>query len=586
VINLNTTLDITAVLSNYNGFNISCNNVNNGFIHVTVEGHIGNLNYTLLPGNLTDANPQTTNILEFDNLSAGDYTLTIADSNCDNGITFNYTLTQPAPLTAQAILVSDPVLCNGDTETYQISASGGVAPYAGTGNYTFASGVNNVTITDANGCSTTVSVLVDEPQPLEANAAVISPISCANSTATVAVQATGGTAPYTGTGIFDVSPGTFNYTVTDANGCNVIGSIEITAPLPLDFEILSVNNPGCDSNWDFNDGSICIAVSGGNNPMPVGGNWVSLGGGFWCLDNLTAGDYTVSVTDSNGCAAPRIETVTLTAPPALVANVNTQVITNCDTGTAQQVNQLIIAGGVPPYQINWSGGNACEVPDDLCMLTSLNGTYFVSIQDQFSIQNNCAPLVLQVNVNLPQPGRGTFSYSAQGNTACSLIAVNTPIAFTQELSGDVIRTEWDFGDGAPPAINIANPVYAYNTPGSYNVTLTITDALGCTNTFTNTVEVGKGYELILPTAFTPNGDGLNDTIRPVALCMQQISMQIFDSWGALLYQEMAEGDVLIGWNGLIKGKNRAENGNYLMVVSALTETGERLKRQITVTLID
>jgi large repetitive protein len=586
VVNLNTTLEITRVLSNYSGFNVSCNGANNGFIHVTVAGNIGNLNYNLSPGNVTDSNPATPNVLEFDNLTAGTYTLTVADSNCPSGVTLNYVLTAPEVLSASAILISDPISCNGDAETYQINATGGVAPYQGTGVYNFSAGTHNVTVTDANGCETTVGIVVDEPAPLQVNAVILNGILCAGDTATVAVEATGGTAPYTGTGVFSLQAGTFNYTVTDANGCADTGSIEIVEPQPINFNIVSVNQPDCDDNWNFSNGSICISVTGDNNPVPVGNNWVSLGGGFWCLENLTAGDYNIAVTNDNNCAAVTIDTVTLDAPPPLMATINTQIDSDCDNNTVRQINTLNISGGLPPYQVTWSNGSACDSPSDLCMTTTVNGTYFVDIHDQYSLQNNCAPYTLQLEVNLPVPGSGSFDYSVDANLGCDLIAVGTPVSFNQNLSGDVITVSWDFGDGSPPVVNVDHPVYVYNTEGTYTVTLSTTDALGCTRTFSDVVEVGAGYELILPTAFTPNGDGLNDTIRPLGLCLSSLSMQIYDSWGALLYSETNQGNWLEGWNGRLKDTNIAENGNYVMIVNAVTQTGLTIKRQITVTLIN
>lgn len=586
IVNLNTTLEITPVLSNYSGYNISCNGSNNGFIHVMVTGNIGNLNYNLTPGNVTDSNLETSNILEFNNLTADNYTLTLTDSNCPDGITLNYVLTQPPVLSASAILISKPITCNGDFETYEIKATGGVAPYSGTGVYNLSEGTHTILVTDANGCETTVGIVVDQPAPIQVNAAVLSSMSCSGDTARVTVQATGGTPPYTGTGVFNVQAGTFNYTVTDANGCAELGSMLILEPQPINFNIISTSNPNCEGNWNFNNGSICIRITGDNNPVPIGNNWVSLGGGFWCLENLTAGDYTIAVTNDNNCAAPRIETVTLNAPPALMANINVQIEADCESNTVQQINTLNISGGLPPYRVTWSNGSPCDTPSDLCMTTDVNGVYFVEIHDEYSLQNNCPPYTLQLDVNLPSQGGGNFDYSVNADLGCELIAVGTPISFNQNLSGDVLSFSWDFGDGTLPVVDVYNPVYAYNTAGNYTVSLSTTDALGCMSTFSDTVEVGLGYQLILPTAFTPNGDGLNDAIRPLGLCLSNLTMEIYDSWGSLLYREATKGDWLQGWNGLIKDKNKAENGNYVMIVNATTQTGVNIKRQITITLIN
>ena len=86
----------------------------------------------------------------------------------------------------------------------------------------------------------------------------------------------------------------------------------------------------------------------------------------------------------------------------------------------------------------------------------------------------------------------------------------------------------------------------------------------------------------MPNAFTPNGDGINDTIRPIFKCIDKMEMSIYDTWGSLLYFE--EGLSLIGWDGTIDGK-QAENGNYIIVVRATTFAGKELTINGPVTLI-
>ena len=166
--------------------------------------------------------------MEFDNLPSGDYTLTITDSNCPYDIVRNYTLTEPLLLLGAATLISDPIDCNGGTETYSITASGGVPPYTGTGNYTLAAGVHTIVVADSNGCTSTQVITVTEPTELQIQASVTSPILCFGGTAQVTVTATGGTPAYTGTGIFTVTAGNYIYFVYDANGCSKSISISIS----------------------------------------------------------------------------------------------------------------------------------------------------------------------------------------------------------------------------------------------------------------------------------------------------------------------------------------------------------------------
>ena len=84
-------------------------------------------------------------------------------------------------------------------------------------------------------------------------------------------------------------------------------------------------------------------------------------------------------------------------------------------------------------------------------------------------------------------------------------------------------------------------------------------------------------------AFTPNSDGINDTIRPWYKCMSNIEISIYDTWGSLLYVETSDGE-LTGWDGTINGKE-AENGNYIIVVRAITLFGESIELNGPVALI-
>ena len=93
----------------------------------------------------------------------------------------------------------------------------------------------------------------------------------------------------------------------------------------------------------------------------------------------------------------------------------------------------------------------------------------------------------------------------------------------------------------------------------------------------------KGYDLILPNTFTPNGDDINDTIRPWYKCLTFIEMSIYDTFGSLLYIESGTGE-LTGWDGLINGKP-AENGNYILVVRAVSISGKNIEINGPVTLV-
>jgi large repetitive protein len=577
-------ITVTENISNYNGYEISCLGANDGFMDISVSGGSGSFTYNLSPGGILDSDLNTQNVLEFRNLKAGTYTLTITDDNCPNNITLEYDLKEPSQLTSLSSLVSGPALCFGDTVTYNVSASGGTAPYTGTGNYTLTVGVHSIKITDANGCETIETITVTEPDELKATAIVTNPILCNGEMGEVTVNASGGVPPYKGTGIFSVKSGDFIFTVTDANDCTYSNNIFINEPAELSFTIDSIENPTCSPDWSYSNGSICITISGGTNPFPIGNGWTSLGGGVWCLNGLSAGTHKIDVDDLNNCSTNTdSKVVVLTRPSIIDAQISSIVKEDCDNNAMIQTNYIFVTGGSPPYEISWSGGNVCNPLNPQCMETTESGTYIAYIHDQESLTNGCPPIEVGVIVDLPIIGDAAFSYSSANNSFCDLISNNEVITFNNESTGDVVNFYWDFGDGTPVLVGDMNPTHLYTTAGSYEVSLTVEyPSECCTETYTERIEITKGYQLVLPNAFTPNQDGINDTIRPLYSCMQNVQMFIYDTWGTLVYFE--EGISLAGWDGSIRN-TPAENGNYLMIVKALTFNGNKITESKSITLI-
>ena len=130
---------------------------------------------------------------------------------------------------------------------------------------------------------------------------------------------------------------------------------------------------------------------------------------------------------------------------------------------------------------------------------------------------------------------------------------NMPTEFT-DLSYDVNidQWDWDFGDGNSTTVYENNPVsHLYTMPGTYYVTLSVTDQDGCSNEITKKIEVLQEYYSYTPSIFTPNNDGLNDTFKPSLLHIDKKSytMIIFDRWGDEVFYT---NDYDNGWDGKLK----------------------------------
>jgi hypothetical protein len=135
--------------------------------------------------------------------------------------------------------------------------------------------------------------------------------------------------------------------------------VVVDEPDLIVVENIIVTEPDCNTTpaWEFNNGSICITITGGTNPFPIGPGWIDNGGGQWCLDNLSPGIYTIDVTDDNGCLPlVPVDDVVFTRPPEITVSFNDTLSIDCSNDTATQTNFIFINGGVPPYEITWSGG--------------------------------------------------------------------------------------------------------------------------------------------------------------------------------------------------------------------------------------
>jgi len=273
------------------------------------------------------------------------------------------------------------------------------------------------------------------------------------------------------------------------------------------------------------------------------------------LTSIGANNYSVTVTDARGCSV--VQSFVIKRPPALVVTLDTSSRIVCGTKEVFQVNKVNISGGTFPYTVTWSDGTVLGNGES--METKKAGSYQVTVTDKLL----CSVSIL-FNVVLPKLGDPEFDLTSFYFQTFNAYTYNDPITFTNQSTENFLSVEWDFGDGTTSTLN--NPVHTYAKSGSYDVTLYVTYIGGCLYSLTKTIYVGDSFELEIPNAFTPNGDGINDSFRPVYFGFLEIDMKVFDTWGTLIYFEKADKNMLKGWNGNINGK-AADNGNYIFQVS-------------------
>ena len=434
---------------------VTCYGSASGSVIIQATGGVSSYNYSLNGIN------NTTGV--FTNLVAGMYTAIVTDTNgCNSAVSF--TINQPGQL--QATITGNNVSCFGtNTGSAIISATGGTAPYSYSFNSnTNSSGVfNNLSagsysgiVTDAKGCSISVSVGITQPSLLTGAASTIN-VSCFGSNSGAAtITANGGTSPYSyvvngnsnSNGIFNnLSAGSFVATVTDSKGCIQSVPFTITQPAVLTGSAVVVNVI-C---FGTSTGSATISANGGTAPYTFKVNTTTNSTGFFSA--LPAGSFTATVTDSKGCTATTIFTIT---QPTQLAGSSTITNVSC-FGTNTGATTISATGGTAPYNYSLNGiNNATGIFNNLAA-----GSFTASITDAKGCQ-----VSLSVTVAQPTPLSGSSTITNVScfgtNTGSATIAANGGTApYNYSLNG------------------VNNTTGVFNNLSAGSSTVSITDAKGC-----------------------------------------------------------------------------------------------------------
>ena len=566
--------------------NILCHDDSTGKINITVTGGTAPYDYVWRDNfnNVYDRNVGNVfNDGDLSNIPAGIYDLTVTDANgCI--ATFSTELTQPEDLVID-IKKTDLNCYNSNNGTITVTPTGGVAPYSYTwsdnGNGNVRTGLKadtyTVTITDSNGCEEIRTVEIENAELFDVNP-VVTPISCFGANdGSIEMNFVGGVSPITfkwnddstaGQNRYNLSPGTYSVLITDASGCEIQRDFTIIEPQELTIAGLITDAIDCDNPAS---GSIDLQISGGNPPYTF--QW-SNGATTEDVSGLLANNYSVIVTDSKGCTSEKEFIINRQAD--LEISLETNLYAICETKEVYQKNIVSFSGGVAPYTIQWSSGIVSGNNNEI-MDTKSEGSYQVTVTDALG----CSESII-FEVSTPDIGSPEFSYDSFYLSTYGTLATNDPITFTNLSSEQYFNVFWDFGDGNTS--EEISPTHTYTKRGVYEITLTVEFILGCSYSITKSIYVGDSYEIVIPNAFTPNNDGYNDTFRPIYYGFKYLKMQIFDTWGTLIYTEESTSNELVGWGGRIGNKD-GENGNYFYQVSGNTHTEEKFSKNGAFTLI-
>ncbi|MBN8703748.1 MAG: gliding motility-associated C-terminal domain-containing protein [Bacteroidetes bacterium] len=442
----------TAITSTLSTTGATCNATATGSVSASTSGGVPTYQYNWGAGYTTSANQL--------GVTAGNYNVIIKDAN-NCTITKNYTITEPTAISST--ITGNNIICNGQTNgSATISASGSNGGFTYTwSNSTVGSSVNNlsantysVTIRDSKGCTSSKSITITQPSAITISLTT-QQAYCGQSNGSINSSVTGGNSPYTFAwsnsantqNINNVSGGAYTLVVTDAGGCTKQASATVTNSTGGTANISSSSNVSCNGG---SNGSAVASITGGTFPFSY--TW-SNNVFTQANNNLTAGTYTVTIRDANGCSSQT--SVTITQPSAISATLS--AVSSICTAANGSITTAV-SGGVPSYSFLWNNSSTNQNINSLA-----SGTYTVTVRDA----NNCTK---NFSATVNNTGAGTASIVSQSNILC--FGGNNGIA-TATITGGTSPYNYNWSNSSTS--NTINNL----TAGVY--TLTIGDANGCSS---------------------------------------------------------------------------------------------------------
>ena len=330
-----------------------------------------------------------------------------------------------------------------------------------------AAGSYICTITDARGCTNDINVTVNNSIGLSASLVTQDNVSCnGGNNGKAIVAASGGIPPYSfewstspaqnSATATDLSAGYYFCTITDAGNCTYIVSVSIKEPSPLN--LIASSTPEVCGN---NNGSASIIALGGAPPYTY--SWNESSAQTPDIYNLSAGSYSVSVTDNNGCVAKA--SINVSSKELLTLTIDTIIQAGCNGICMGSIE--VSAIGTPPYSFSWN----TSPPQTTANIAGLcPGDYILYATDA----NNCKDTTsVTISENIPY----MVSFTAEPKQGCAPLCVT----FNNTTPNTNIAT-WKFINGQVDSGSVVS--YCYTETGDYNIILAVTDSYGCSEIIT------------------------------------------------------------------------------------------------------
>lgn len=484
--------------------NVSCFGENDGLVSLNILSGTPGFTFEW-------SNQSTTSQIQ--DLPPGAYALTLTYANGICVQTFDFQIDEPLPFLLSA--TTNPAPCQGLGGDIGLTIQGGVAPlsfnWSNNAQSQNLSGVGpgsyQVTATDATGCEAVVGVDLTEPDALlSAGVSTLPACPGASNGSAVFLGASQGTPPYTllwstnesGTGISNVPAGSYQLTLSDAQGCTVLEQLQVAEFVAPELQS-SVSNVTC---FGENNGAVSVQITGGSPGFAF--EWSNAANSPG-IDQLAPGNYSLTLRFADGRCAESYD-FQVTEPPLL--SIESALVTpvRCFGDQNGAIN-LDVSGGVAPYQFLWNGNPDTE---DLSALPA--GDYTLLLTDD----NGC---LLQAQFSVSQPAVLTLDAVVHADTCQSASG-----AISIGSAGGIPPYQYNWSN------NSLDPNLIHLSEGQYQ--LTLTDANACTALLTVVVPQYGEHPVLNP--FT-------DTIT----CLKaSVQLGVTANQGNLSYQWFGPGGVL------------------------------------------
>lgn len=346
---------------------------------------------------------------------------------------------------------------------------------------------------------------------------------------------------------------TYTAEITLCDG--TIATDEVTVTVSTPYEVtLDVQQIAC---FGATNAWIDVDVTGNTNPITY--TW-STGSTIDSIYDLGAGTYTITIQEEDGCAWE--EDVVITEPPLLTLDTVLTVDVTCFGGSDGVVN-LNPGGGVLPYQFSFDGIN-WQTDSNFISLEA--GTYTFTVRDAFGCTTSFTGVVISQPPQI-MVDAGPDQSIAYGQSVVLLGTTGAPV---------VTAISWSPVDYLS-CIDCLQPTCTPTFNSTY--VLTVTDANGCQAS--DSVNIWVDIDFVVPNAFSPNDDGLNDVFNISTDLLISYDIRIYDRWGAEVFHST---DINFGWDGKLGGLPQ-EIGTYVYVIKSTTTLNTPITKSGTITLL-